>query len=267
MKPISIVIITYNEEENIRRCLESIKDIADEIVVLDSISTDKTKQICGEFNLRFIEQPFLGYVKQKNLGLQMATHEYVLSLDADEALDETLKKNILAEKENNFPFDTYQMNRLSSFCGQWMRHGSWYPDKKIRLFNKNKATWSGLDIHEKIVAETGSGKKHLQGDILHYTYETVEEIILKTNHFTNIQVKSMFNAGKRSNAFKLLVNPLIAFIWGYFIKLGFLDGYNGFIIARFASYSTLIKYAKLMHMQKKQTQGRPIPGKDFGDDV
>jgi len=251
MKPFSAVVITFNEEKNIRRCLESIAGIADEIIIVDSLSTDRTKQICSEFNVRFIEQPFLGYIEQKNFAMGLANHDYVLSLDADEALDESLQQSILAEREKSFPADGYQMNRLSSFCGQWIRHGTWYPDKKLRLLNRKKGQWGGVNPHDKIVMQEGSEVRHLKGDILHYTYESIEEIILQTNRFTNIQAQEMFNRGKKSNVIKLVVNPLMAFVSGYFLKLGFLDGYNGFIIARQASYSTLIKYSKLLHLQRK----------------
>ncbi len=251
--PFSAVVITYNEEKNIRRCLESIAGIADEIIVVDSLSTDRTKQICSEFNVRFIEQPFLGYIEQKNFAMDLASHDFVLSLDADEALDETLQKSILAERDKSFPADGYQMNRLSSFCGQWIKHGTWYPDKKLRLLNRKKGKWGGVNPHDKIVMQEAAVIHHLKGDILHYTYESIEEIILQTNRFTNIQAKEMFNRGKKSNLIKLVVNPFMAFVSGYFFKLGFLDGYNGFIIARQASYSTLVKYSKLLHMHRKAT--------------
>lgn len=251
MKSFSAVIITYNEEKNIGRCLDSIKGIADEIVVVDSFSTDRTKEICLSYGVRFIEEPFRGFIEKKNFALNNATHDYVLSLDADEALDDTLRKSILAEKEKSFPSDCYDMNRLSSFCGQWIRHGTWYPDKKLRLLNRQKGQWGGTNPHDKIIMREGAVKKHLKGDILHYTYNSLEEIILQTNRLTNIQSLAMYKQGKRSNVVKLVINPFMAFISGYFIKCGFLDGYNGFLIARYASYSTFIKYSKLLHLQKK----------------
>jgi glycosyltransferase involved in cell wall biosynthesis len=256
MKPFSVVIITFNEEKNIRRCLASLAAVADEIVVVDSFSTDNTKAICLEFGVRFIEQSFLGYREQKNFALQQASHDIILSLDADEALDETLRQSIKEAREKSFPYDSYSMNRLSSFCGQWIRHGTWYPDKKIRLINRQKGKWGGENPHDKIIMETDSSTHHLKGDILHYTYQNLEEIILQTNRFTNIQVKEMYAKGKRSGIIKLVINPLSSFITGYFFKLGFLDGYNGFIIARFASYATLIKYSKLLHLQQ-QAPGKP----------
>ncbi len=254
MKLFSAVIITYNEEKNIGRCLESIKGVADEIIVVDSVSTDRTKQICLQYGVVFIEQPFLGYVEQKNFALDKATHDYVLSLDADEALDDELGKSILAEKQRSFPADGYEMNRLSSFCGQWIKHGTWYPDRKLRLLNRHKARWGGTNPHDKIIMQDGAVKAHLKGDILHYTYNSIEEIVSQTNRFTSLQSQEMFKQGKRSSVFKLLLNPISAFISGYIIKRGFLDGYNGFLIARYASYSTFIKYSKLLHLQKKSPE-------------
>jgi glycosyltransferase involved in cell wall biosynthesis len=251
MTPLSVVIITFNEEKNIGRCLDSVKDIADEIIVVDSLSTDGTKAICISYGVTFIEQPFLGYIEQKNFALDKATHEHALSLDADECLTEELKKNILIEKQNGLTYDCYRMNRLSSFCGQWIKHGSWYPDRKIRLINRNKGKWGGVNPHDKIVMKEGATMKQLKGDMLHYTYESIDQIMEQTNKFTTIQSKAMYERGKRANVIKLVVNPLVAFISGYIIKRGFLDGYNGFIIARYSSHATLAKYAKLLHLQRK----------------
>ena len=258
MKPFSAVIITYNEENNIARCLESLKGVASEIVVVDSYSTDKTKEICLSYGVTFIEHPFEGFIEKKNFALGKATNDYVLSLDADEALDNTLKNSILNESAQSFPFDCYQMSRLSSFCGQWIKHGTWYPDRKIRLINRRKGGWGGINPHDKIVMQEGVNMKRLKGDILHYTYGTIEEIAQQTNKFTTIQAKSMFDRGKRSNVIKIVINPLVAFVLGYIVKLGFLDGYNGFIIASLAANSTLVKYAKLLHLQRQHKTGKPL---------
>ena len=251
MTPFSVVIITFNEEKNIGRCLESVKGIADEIIVVDSLSTDGTKAICIEHGVTFIEQPFLGYTEQKNFALNRASHDYVLSLDADECLTEELRKSILAEKQKGFTFDCYRMNRLSSFCGQWIKHGTWYPDRKIRLINRKKGQWGGVNPHDKIEMQAGTSMKQLRGDMLHYTYDSIDQIMAQTNKFTTIQSQAMYERGKRANLIKIVINPFIAFISGYIIKRGFLDGYNGFIIARYASHATLAKYAKLLHLQRK----------------
>ncbi len=247
---ISVVIITFNEERNIARCLKSAVGVADEIVVVDSLSTDATKSICLEFGVKFIEQPFLGYIEQKNFAVSLAQYNYVLSLDADEALDERLRNAILGLKENIKEYDSYSMNRLTFFCGKWIRHGAWYPDRKIRLFDKNKAQWGGINPHDKIVLHGNASNKHLKGDILHYTYSSIDEMVAQNNKFTTIQSKAMYEKGKRAIFLNLIINPFIAFFSGYIIKGGFLDGVNGFLIARSIAYHTMIKYAKLMNYQR-----------------
>jgi glycosyltransferase involved in cell wall biosynthesis len=254
MTRFSVVIITFNEEKNIGRCLESVKEVADEIIVVDSLSTDGTKAICAAYGVQFIEQPFLGYIEQKNFAMDAASHDYVLSLDADECLTAELSRSILQEKQKGFTADSYIMNRLSSFCGQWIKHGTWYPDRKVRLINRKKGKWGGVNPHDKIVMEEGASQQHLKGDMLHYTYDTIDEIMAQTNKFTTIQAKAMYERGKRSSVIKLVLNPFVAFFTGYFIKRGFLDGYNGFIIARYASHATLAKYSKLLHLQRKAKQ-------------
>ena len=251
MASISVVIITFNEEKNIRRCLESVRKLADEIVVVDSLSTDKTKNICGEFGVRFIEQAFLGYIEQKNFALDQASHDMVLSLDADEAVDEKLEAAILRVKQDGFLADGYIMNRCTNYCGKWIRHGAWYPDRKLRLFDRRKGRWGGINPHDKVEMNAGSRTTRLAGDILHYTYFTFSEHIAQLNKFTSIQAEAMYKRGKRASVIKLLVNPAFAFISGYIIKGGFLDGVDGLMIARTVSYQTFAKYAKLLHYQRK----------------
>jgi len=248
MKKCSVVIITHNEEKNIEKCLQSVEGIADEIVVIDSFSTDGTKNICLAYGVRFIQHAFEGYIEQKNFALAQAGNDYVLSLDADEAIDEILKQHILAEKQQGFGYDAYEMNRCNYFCGRWIRHGSWYPDRKTRLINRQKASWGGTNPHDKLILQAPATLKRLTGDILHYTYYTLEELAAQTNRFTTIQATAMFNENKKGGYLKLCFNPLAAFISGYFIKRGFLDGYDGFVIARSVAYSTMLKYAKLMHL-------------------
>ena len=147
MTPISVVIITLNEEKNIGRCIVSVLDIADEIVVLDSLSTDKTKEICLNYPVKFFEQPFLGYIEQKNKALEFSTYPHVLSLDADEEISAELKKSIQKVKENGVG-DGYYFNRLTNYCGKWIKHTDWYPDQKLRLFDKRKGQWSGTNPHD-----------------------------------------------------------------------------------------------------------------------
>jgi len=252
MQLISAAVITFNEEKNIRRCLESLQGIADEIVVVDSLSTDGTKSICAAFGVKLIEQPFLGYIEQKNFAIAQTSHGFVLSLDADEALDEQLKKSILQIKQQGLQADSYKMNRCTSFCGRWIRHGTWYPDKKIRLFNKQKAKWAGTNPHDRIETTAGATCAYIKGDILHYSYSNLEEVIAQANKFTTIQAQAMYDKGRRASVWNLIANPCIAFISGYFFKAGFLDGADGFMLAKTIAYQTLLKYAKLRHLQKNR---------------
>jgi glycosyltransferase involved in cell wall biosynthesis len=248
---LSVVIITFNEEKNIRRCLESVRGLADEIVVVDSLSTDGTKKVCHELGVRFIEQAFLGYIEQKNFALDQASNDMVLSLDADEAVDELLKTALLGAKRDGFSADGYIMNRCTNYCGKWIRHGAWYPDRKLRLFNRKKGRWGGINPHDKVEMEGGSRTIRLRGDILHYTYASFSEHIAQLNKFTSIQAEAMYKQGKKASVLKLLVNPAVAFVSGYILKGGFLDGLDGLMIARTVSYQTFTKYAKLLDYQRK----------------
>lgn len=251
MHKLSVVIITFNEEKNIRRCLESIKDIADEIVVVDSFSTDKTESICKEFNAKFITHKFDGYIEQKNYALSQAINDYILSLDADEAPNDILVQSIITEKKN-FIASVYSVNRLTNYCGQWIRHGSWYPDTKIRLIKKNSGSWAGENPHDRFIPHGNIKVKHLEGDILHYSYYTLEEHILQINRFSTINAQSAFKNGTRSNWFKIIFNPAFRFVRDYFFKSGWRDGFYGYIICRNSAYSTFLKYIKLKKLQSEK---------------
>ncbi len=257
MTPLSVSIITLNEEKNIERCLHSLKGVADEIVVVDSMSTDRTKEICLQFGTTFIEQSFLGHIEQKNSAIERTTHEHVLSLDADEALSPELAAAILRAKEKGFPADGYSMNRLSWYCDDFIRHGTWYPDRKIRLIRKGKGSFGGLNPHDKIIMQPGSKLLHLEGDLLHYTYYTIEEHVIQGNKFSTISAKSMSEKGRKARPHNLIFNPMMAFLQHYIIKAGFLDGFNGLVIAHQQAYQTFLKYAKLMQMQREAAKIRP----------
>jgi glycosyltransferase involved in cell wall biosynthesis len=243
MNPISVVIITYNEEKNIERCLRSVLAVADEIVVLDSLSTDRTKEICQRFNVTFIEQPFLGYVDQKNKALEFATYPIVLSLDADEALSDELAKSIL-EIKKNWQYDGYCFNRKTNYCGTWIYHSGWYPDRKLRLFDRRKGKWAGKIIHERYVMNDNRAPKHISGDLLHYSYYTINQHIDQINKFSTMMAQVQFQRGKCPGLWKLIVNPLWCFIRQYFVRLGFLDGYHGLVICCLSACCNFIKYSK-----------------------
>lgn len=249
---LSVVIITFNEEKNIARCLLSVKDIADDIVVVDSFSTDKTKEICLQYGARFIEHTFNGHIEQKNWAITQAKFPYILSLDADEALDDVLKQEIAAIK-NNWEFDGYKMNRLTNYCGQWIKHCGWYPDTKLRLWDSRKGRWKGVNPHDRYELNENASIKHLKGNILHYSYYTIEEHYKQLEYFSSISAKAMHELQKKSSLLHLLFKPLAKFIKAYIIKRGFLDGKNGFTISKLMAYETFLKYKKLLQIQKSSS--------------
>ena len=246
MVPISVVIITFNEEKNILRCLRSVAGIADEIVVLDSFSTDNTKNICISNNVKFFEHPFHGFNEQKNLALSYASHDFVLSLDADEVLSTELRNSIIEIKENPGS-DGYTMNRLTNYCGKWIRH-TWYPDTKLRLFMKSKGSWDNNIIHEKIQMLEGARVSHVKGDLLHYSYYTLDDHFAQLRKFTEISARMGFENGKKSNLFLLFYKPIGTFLKLYILKQGFRDGYSGFLIARISAFGAFMKYARLRQL-------------------
>ena len=249
MIKLSVVIITFNEEKNIERCLIAIKDIADEILVVDSFSTDKTEQLCNTFNVRFIKNRFDGHIQQKNFAAQKATYNHVLSLDADEVLSEELKKNILDIK-NNFDADGYFFNRLNNYCGQWIKHSGWYPDQKLRLWDRRKGKWGGENPHDKYEMQQDSSTQFIKGDLLHYSYNSINEHINQYNYFTSIGSRKAFSQNKKSNIFIAIYKTIWKFIRDYFFKVGFLDGYYGFIICSLSAHATFVKYIKLKELYK-----------------
>jgi len=249
MNLLSVVIITFNEERNIERCLDSIKSIADETIVLDSFSSDKTVEIAKQKGAIVKQQIFLGHIQQKNAALDFASYNYILCLDADEALDNQLIQSI-AQAKMNFSAQAYYFNRCTNYCGRFIRNGSWYPDKKIRLFDKRIAKWGGINPHDTIeLSGTNITSQYLKGDILHYSYYTIEEQSIRNNLYSSISAQAMNAMGIRSNWFKILINPFWRFFYGYFIRLGFLDGFYGFIIAINCAHETFQKYVKLYQLQ------------------
>jgi glycosyltransferase involved in cell wall biosynthesis len=259
MQPLSVVIITYNEEHNIGRCIDSVKSLADEIIVLDSYSTDKTVEIARAHGAIIHHEKFRGYIGQKNYAMHLASHNYILSLDADEALDETLIASILEVKEN-FLHRAYRMNRCTSYCGRFMHHGLWYPDKKIRLFDRRIAKWGGLNPHDKIELEKDFDFQHLKGNILHYAFDTTEDLIWRNNRISSIAAMSLYNTGRRSSWYKMLVRPTWAFLNGYFFRRGFLDGFEGFSFAVNTSHQVFLKYSKLYKLHRSSKNPKTSSG-------
>lgn len=261
MPQLSVVIITYNEANNIRRCIESVQKVADEIVVLDSYSTDGTAAIARSLGAIVHTEKFRGYIGQKNYALQLASHHYILSLDGDEALDSSLVASIL-EAKKTFSYRAYSMNRCTSYCGHFIRHGLWYPDRKIRLFDRRIACWGGLNPHDRIELQPGFAVQHLAGDILHYSFNTPDDMVWQNNRMSSIAATSLYATGKRSNWFKMLLHPAWCFVSGYFLRLGFLDGADGFTIAVNTSHQVFLKYNKLYRMQRGRQKKTEHPAKE-----
>jgi glycosyltransferase involved in cell wall biosynthesis len=249
MEKLSVVIISFNEEKNIGRCIDSVKDVADEVVVLDSHSTDQTVAIAKSKGAIVKQDHFRGYIQQINNVVALATNDYVLSLDADEALDARLSASITKAKEH-FTNPAYRMNRCSNYCGQFIRHGSWYPDAKIRLYDRRKAQAGGVEPHHKIVVNENAEVKHLAGDILHYSYYTISEHVAQNNKFSSIAAEALFAKGRRTNIFHIVFNPVWAFFISYIFRAGFLDGLFGLVISLQISHLTFLKHLKLYLLGK-----------------
>lgn len=248
MVKIAAVIITFNEERNIGRCLDSLAGVADEVVVVDSFSTDRTEQICREKGARFVQNPFAGHIEQKNYALAQAVFEHVLSLDADEALSEPLRQAILVAKAD-WRADGYAMNRLTNYCGQWIRHSGWYPDRKLRLFDRRRARWGGANPHDKVEMTPGATTARLQGDLLHYSYYSVDEHYARARRYADIAARAMRDQGKRAGWWNLLFSPLMKFLRNYVIRLGFLDGRAGLRICWITALETGWKYWALRRLE------------------
>ncbi len=250
MIQLSVVIITYNEEKNIGRCIDSVKGIADDIVVVDSFSTDKTEEICKIKEARFVQHKFDGHIEQKNWAITQVNFPYILSVDADEALSDELQRSIRVIK-SNWQKDGYYMNRLTNYCGKWIYHCGWYPDRKLRLWDSRRGKWKGVNPHDKYeMIEGDKATGFLKGDILHYSYDTLEDHYRQVEYFTNISSKEFFKEGKKSGSGMMYVAPVVKFVRDYIIKLGFLDGAPGFTISRISAYASYLKYKKLRALWK-----------------
>lgn len=249
MNGLSAVITTYNQEKNIQRCIRSVSMVADEVIVLDSFSTDATMAIAVSMGAVVKQSKFDGYIQQKNKAIALAGNNYVLLLDADEALSEELVKSILKEKKS-FSAAAYTMKRLNIFCGTPIRHGLWYPDKKLRLFNKRFGSCGGLNPHDKIIMRQGIKAKPLKGDLIHYTFNSIREYEYRNGQLSTIAAQAVYDAGIKTSPFKIITSPVWAFINGYFLRLGVLEGYNGLAIALLTARQSYLKYYKLRQLQR-----------------
>ena len=248
MEKISAVVITFNEEGNIERCLNSILPVVDELVVVDSFSTDRTQEICLAKGARFIQNRFVSHIEQKNFALSLATHECVLSLDADEYLSAELTESILRVK-TDWKVEAYRMNRLSSYGGKWIRHGDWYPDRKIRLWKKSFGSWGGENPHDRVILTKNARVQQLKGNLMHRAYSDAYESIQKIQRYSDIFARE--NVGKkRSSVFKIYIHSTFAFFRSFVLKRGFQDGFAGLMVAKAVANHVFYKYSKLYELNR-----------------
>jgi glycosyltransferase involved in cell wall biosynthesis len=246
---ISATIITLNEERNIERCIRSLMPVADEIIVLDSFSNDRTETICKELNVRFEKRKWEGYSTSKNYLNGLAQFDYILSIDADEALDEELQKAILKIKDESNP-QVYSLNRITNYCGKWIKHSGWYPDVKVRLFPKEGSRWTGEFVHEELEYPKDLKVIQLNGHLEHYSYYNFVEHRERADKYSVLTAKKMNKAGKKAGVAKPWLSGFGRFVSMYLIKGGFLDGYMGFKIAQISAQSNVFKYKELRRLNK-----------------
>jgi glycosyltransferase involved in cell wall biosynthesis len=242
---ITATIITLDEERNIQRTIESLR-CSDEILIVDSGSVDRTVELAQKLGARVIEAGWPGYAAQKNWAAEQATHDWILSLDADEALSEALEAEIWNLKKKGPQADAYTMPRLAKYLGRWIFHSGWYPDRKIRLYNRSKARWVGSFVHESVQVDGRIG--HLDANILHFTCESLSEHMKTLERYTTLAAQELAASKAPVGRWQMLFDPPWTFFRTYFLKMGFLDGLEGLIIAYMASFYTFLKYAKARNM-------------------
>ncbi len=238
---ITATIITLNEERNIARAIESLR-CSDEILIVDSGSVDRTVELAEKLGARVIEAGWRGFAGQKNWAAEQAAHDWILSLDADEALSEALESEILNLKKTGPRYDAYTMPRLARYLGRWIFHSGWYPDRKVRLYDRRKAKWMGDFVHETVQVEGRLG--HLESNLLHFTCESLSEHLKTLDRYTTLAAQEVAARRMKVPLARLIFDPAWTFLKTYFIQRGFLDGFEGLVIAYMAAFYTLLKYSK-----------------------
>ena len=240
---ITATIVTLNEEHNIARAIESLRCV-DEIVVVDSGSTDRTREVAARLGARVTKEPWRGYAAQKNFAATLASHDWILSIDADEAVTEELEAEILLLKKDAPRCHAYTMPRLAQYLGRWIHHSGWYPDRKIRLYLRTRAEWYGSFVHES-VRLTGEGiPGELHGNLLHFTCNSLSAHLKTLDRYTTLAADELASRGKRPGMARILLDPPWTFFRTFIVRRGFLDGMHGFVIAWMAALYTFLKYTK-----------------------
>jgi glycosyltransferase involved in cell wall biosynthesis len=248
---LSIVIITRNEAHVIAGTLNSVLPVSNDIVVVDNGSTDGTQDIARQLRATVIETGWDGYGANKNKGNAAATNDWIFSLDADEAISETLLQSLLALKPQD-PNVVYEVKRKSFFCNKMIRYGEWGGDKTIRLFNRTHTQWNNAPVHESLILDSNTKVIQLKGDLLHYTVSSVTDYLKKTSQYAHLSAEKYFAAGKPTNYLKIYISPLLNFLQHYIFRLGFLDGREGFLIAKTSAKYTHLKYWYLKELNDKK---------------
>lgn len=254
---ISACVTTFNEEDNIRRCLLSLR-WCDEIVVVDSFSTDRTVELCREYTDRVYQHEWRGYIGQKNLIREMAKYEWILFVDADEEVSPELRKEIEAELlTNNGHIAGYRFPRMVNYLGRWIRHGEWYPDIKLRLFLRERGYSGGTEPHDQVIVN--GEVKTLRGKLYHYTYTNIRDHLETMNRFSSITAQEKFRAKSRFTWMDLLMRPGFRFFKAFILRGGFLDGRRGLLIALISAFGVCMKYAKLWELENERAQSSAPP--------
>ena len=261
LKKISAAIIAFNEEDKIERALSSLQEVSDEILVVDSLSTDTTRQICLRYADRILDRRWEGYRKQKQFATDQATYDWVLSLDSDEMLSPRLRQEIIQWKMTaDGDCNGYYLARKTFFMGRWVEHTTWYPDWQLRLFRRSRGRWEGGRVHESFRVLEPTAK--LRGHLYHYTYASFSEYLVQLERFSTLAAADYYERGLRANLPHLLLGPPAVFLKNYLLRLGFLDGIPGLLVSSLSAVSTLFKYLKLWEMQSGHAK---MPADPFAD--
>jgi len=251
MPKLSTVIMCFNEEDKIKRCIQSVNSISDEVMILDSYSTDKTVEIAESLGARIEFSEFKGYIKQRELSISMAKNDWVLALDADEYLSKELAEEIQSLLEDPKE-DAYYLNRFNAINNYFLKHGSWFPHRIIRLFNRDKVYCGGNPPHDKIHTTQNATTDKLKALLMHHCNEDIHDRITTINNHSSQAAKYRFNQGMKSNYFRILIKPIWKFVVEYFLRFGFLDGFYGYLMAKTTAQYIYLRESKLMELCKME---------------